>query len=169
MRFFGPHETLRHGGRGDREGRADGGGVDSEHGLQHQRGTDVRGDGGVGAHQHELQPTVGKRGRVGDLPCRIVVVGPRPVHPVGRRFPHVPQPIPCHSQQPCFGIGGDPVVRPPLQRSLQGIGQCVLGRGDVSALAGQQREQSAVGLTDHLREPHRDLHVQGVCQPRPRR
>ena len=62
--FLGPHQALRHCGGFDGEGLGDGGGLHAEHRLQHQRRADVRGDGGMGAHQHELQPPVRNGGHV---------------------------------------------------------------------------------------------------------
>lgn len=50
--------------------------------LQHQRGTDVGGDGRVGAHQHEFEPTVGNRRGVRHLPGDVVALGPWPGEPV---------------------------------------------------------------------------------------
>ena len=62
--FLGPHQPLRHGRRFDRERSGDRGGLDTQHRLQHQRGTNVRRDGGMSTDQHQLEPPVGNGGHV---------------------------------------------------------------------------------------------------------
>jgi len=73
MRFLRTHQPLRHGRGFDCEGGGDRGGLHTQHRLQHQRGTNIRRDGGMSADQHQLEPPVGNGGHVVVQRRRIVI------------------------------------------------------------------------------------------------
>ena len=86
MRFFGAHQPLGHRGLRHREGLRDGGCLDAQHDLQHQRGTDVGRDGGVRAHQHQLEAPVGNLRhvpKITEFGWAVVGFAERLGHPVG--------------------------------------------------------------------------------------
>ena len=100
--------------------------------LQHQRCADVRGDGGMGANQHQLQPPVRDSGHVVVLKSwHAVEFVQRCGHPMGRRTPHVAQPVACHGEDPALGC---PVFRRPATSPahVPVRRQGVLGGGDVA-------------------------------------
>jgi hypothetical protein len=162
---LGPHQSLRHDGRLDRERCGDRCGLDAEHGLQHQRRAHVGCDGGMGTDEHELEPAVRNRSHIGfeSLGGRMAFAewfG----HPVRRRLPHVAQPVARHGQQPPLRVGGHTVDGPPRHGAFQGVGERVLGGGDVAGGRGQYREQSAVVVPGDLGHPGPGLY--GVYHPR---
>ena len=57
---LGADQPLAHGRRRDQKGRGDPGGVEPQHGLQHQRRPRRRVDRGMGADEQELEPLVGE-------------------------------------------------------------------------------------------------------------
>jgi hypothetical protein len=137
---LGAHQALAHGrGRGQ-EGRGDGGGVEAEHRLQHQWRADVRGDGRVGAGEHQRQAVVGD-----------VVHRRRGIHLL-RQQPHVragsrrTAPSPRHvgelatgdGQQPGLGGLGNAARRPDGEGRGKGIGQRVLGLDHVARARGEE-------------------------------
>ena len=57
----------------------------------------------------------------------------------------VAQAVASHGDQPPFGIGGDAGIRPRAQRTLERVGEGVLGEGEVAGLRGDDGQDAAVG------------------------
>ena len=145
---LGPHQPLAHRCRRHQERPGDGGGIEAEDGLEHQRRADRRVDRRVGADEHQPEPFVGN------------VV---PVH-VGLRFlgqqfeMGLPgagrRPPPCrvdpaparHCQQPRFRPVRDSGLRPPPQRFGEGLGQRVFRARHIAGAGGKIGDQLSVAL-----------------------
>ncbi len=142
---LGAHEALGHRLRLDEEGAGDAGGVQAEHGLQHQCAVHAGVDRRMRADEHQAQPRVGQCGRLGRGG---VLVGPQ--HSQRRVVGQAlaaggdQQLAARGGQQPCVGRGRHAVARPVGERAGEGLGKRVLGRRDIAPLPGQPREQPAV-------------------------
>nr|WP_255646524.1 MULTISPECIES: hypothetical protein [Nocardiopsis] len=155
--LLGPGEPGGQGGRGEGERGGDAGDRQAQDGVEHERGAHGGVDRRVGAHQHQFQAAVADGVHVG---CG---VGGRGVavrvqrHPGahGGRPPVVAQPVAGHREQPGLGIGGHAVARPGREGALVGVGEGVLGGGQVSGGRGQQGEQAPVGGAGRAGGPHR--------------
>ncbi len=144
---LGADQALGHRLRLHQERARDAGGVEAEHGLQHQRAVDARVDRGVGADEHQPQPAVGQRRRVGR---GLVFAGPQHRE---RRIVGQPlaarrhqQPTAGGRQQPRVGRHRHAVERPAFERRGEGVGQGVFRGRDVAPLPRQPREQPAVAV-----------------------
>ena len=133
--------------RGHEEGRADGRGIETEHGLQDERGTDRRVDGRMGAGEHEAKPFVrnGRRLRHGFLQ----LLGEEgEMHLAGLGGPvaagRIDGAAAGGGDQPAFGIVGDAIRGPVGERRGEGVCQRVLGGGDVTGAAGEEGDELAV-------------------------
>lgn len=69
----------------------------------------------------------------------------------------VAQPVAGHGEKPSFRIVGDAVLRPVGESAFEGVGEGVLGGGNVARGRGEYREQAAVRLAG------RPLGDRGYC------
>ena len=141
-----PDQAGRHRRGRHRERPADLLGGEAEHGAEHQRrvrgGVDCR----VRAHQHQLEPPVGKR-----VDVEVVGVSERVLTVVERQrplrrggLPVIAQPVAGDGQQPGVGAGRRPPLRPGAQGALERVRERVFGGRDIAARGGEQRQQPPV-------------------------
>ena len=151
---FRPRKALAHGGRRHQEGRADGRGIEAEDRLQDERRADAGIDRRMGAGEHQGQAMVRHRrwlgvGKLlGELLGEELEMGDRGLAavPPPRRIDGA---APRHGEQPAFGIVGDAASIPVGQRRGEGVGERILGAGDVAAARGEEGHQLAVAAARH--------------------
>jgi hypothetical protein len=161
---LGAHQALLHRPGRHRERPGDVGGIEAQHGLQHQRRPNVRGDRRVGAHEEQRQPPLRDVVGVEAVEAVEIVEGvgrgvggrlQRHVPAVRGRLPLVPLAVAGDRQQPAFRVVRYAVARPRDQRLLERLGQRFLSQLEVAGGGGQQRDQPAV------RRPRGALHHAG--------
>ena len=140
-------QALGHGGGRGQEGSGDPRGVQAEDGLQHQRRADRGIDGGMGAGEHQAEAVVRDRvirGRgvgefLGEQPD--VLGGGIAVAPAAGG---VDQPAAGDGHQPGLRVAGHAACGPVGEGGGEGVGQRVLGRGNVAGARGEEGDQPAV-------------------------
>jgi hypothetical protein len=142
---LGPHQSLAHRGGRHEEGGGQPGRVQAEHDLQHERRTDTRLDGGVGADEQQLQPLVGervirRRGRQ-RLQMRDDGLGLRAD---ALSTMTADEGAPRRRQQPRIGRRGHAARRPGAHGGVERVGQGIFGRGDVARPRSEVRQQPPV-------------------------
>ncbi len=149
---LGAHQTLRHRRRRDQEGRADGGGVEPEDGLENERRADGGIDRGMRAGEHQGQTLVGHRrlARGGGFDLvrhQLEMIGG--LHATAPAPAGVDLLPPRHGQEPRFGSIGDALVGPLGERRREGFRERVLRAGDVARASRQQGDELAVAPPRH--------------------
>ena len=149
---LGARKPLAHRGGRNKKGRGDGGGVEAEHGLQHQRRANGCVYAGMGAGEHQRQPPIREARprfilRPSEQPARRLrrscgVARRRRVSAAPRR----------RASPPGFraAAGG-----PAGEGGGEGVGQRILGRRDIAVARGEKGDELAVAFARHARRRRR--------------
>jgi hypothetical protein len=141
---FGPHEPLVHGRLGDEERAGDLAGVEPAQRPQCERDLGLGRERRVAAGEDELQPLVGECGllhRV--LHCLGHLEQPGLPQKCAVAIDAVDRAVPGRRREPCAGVSGDAVARPPLGRDRERLLRRFLGEVEVAEELDQRSEDAA--------------------------
>jgi hypothetical protein len=149
---LGARQALTHGGGRDQESRRDGGGIEAENGLQHQRCPDATLDRRVGAGEHQAQALIRnlRLGCQGGL--QFLCHQPQMVRGALAAAPppdSIDQLAPRHRHQPRLWARWDSVHRPIDQGGGEGIGQGVFCGRHIPRAGREKGDQLAVTPARH--------------------
>jgi hypothetical protein len=136
-----PHEPLRHGRLGDEEGARDLRRRQPADLAQRERDAEVDRERRVAAREHEFQPVVGDRRHPVLLVDRAQLLQPAQQLRLAGERPLTPdavdRAVAGGRDDPRARAGREPVPRPALHRSREGVLHRVLGEGEIAEDAGE--------------------------------
>ncbi len=143
-------EPLAHRGRRQQERGSDFGGVEAEHGLQHQRRANSRFDRGMRAREHQREPPIGNlHVLAGALGLDLELLGEHAelAGRIGAAAPaarEIDELAPCGRKQPRLGVRRAAVPGPIRERGRERLGERVLRGRDVARLRREEGDELAV-------------------------
>ena len=146
--FFGAHEPLAHGGRRREKRGSNGGCIEPEHHLQHQRRTNAGVDGRMRAGEHQRETLI----RNFRLLRRSLQTFRQDPQLLARHFvpappsDHIDHLSPRYGQQPRFRVRRAAVARPIRKSRGERLGERIFGGGHIPSACREKGDELAVAM-----------------------